>query len=755
MKATVYATALLALAASVKAECPNACSGHGTCQPKDMCSCYKNWQGNDCSEATCHFGLAHVDTPKGNLDADEFGVTFTALNDNDANEDDEKDVLNTVLVGSTVYPMGTFEMYPEHLAAQEGHYYMECSNKGICDRETGLCQCFDGYEGTACKRAACPNDCSGHGTCESIKELGLLDWKLRPEYTGFGSSPYTLWDADVGMGCLCDPQFGGADCSLRKCKYGVDPLYASEDKGTVLIEFSDGTWATGGSFRLGFYRHNYTGEATGELFTMLDEDKITPADFAGGVDATSVAKCGVLMDALYAAENENGKQVDPTMLAGLECTNEDTFAGAASGTRYRLTFPKNLVHLSTLFFYTNTVEADTSYALYYPTTTCVANPVYEEVLLFIESTSAGAVGGDYRLKFYDVFGEDYVTEPITATPLVKTGVVWNNEDVCNGVVSKLTKLPNGVISDVRCSASPLVGANDGEGALIRLNFFKNPGVLKPMSVYETNLNADTTKVIVAGGASRGEFVDRVANKVTDSNGVEIAIESLESGDDFLVMAPGEVEKFFSKISDDGTYGVMIKILDKHLMAVAVADADPDATPPTDAVFDFKWMYTGMSITASTPGARNTVFFSSDEWELQTGTIKIFDIGAVFFEPDSDLSADLKKGDLIFTQNQYFTVQFASPSTPWTVYVDRPFGGKPVQSLHDGAAPAAIEEDDSGNDTQFYKYIPPEEGEPAVGGTYEYVTPCSNRGTCDETTGLCQCFKGYSNDNCDTQNALFA
>merc|ERR1712070_296857 len=38
-------------------------------------------------------------------------------------------------------------------------------------------------------------------------------------------------------------------------------------------------------------------------------------------------------------------------------------------------------------------------------------------------------------------------------------------------------------------------------------------------------------------------------------------------------------------------------------------------------------------------------------------------------------------------------------------------------------------------------------------TYQYVSQCSNRGTCDGETGVCTCFKGYTNDNCDTQNML--
>merc|ERR1719428_67782 len=59
---------------------------------------------------------------------------------------------------------------------QTAHYYMECSNKGICDRKSGECECFDGYEGAFCQRASCPNDCSGHGTCETIAELAADEY---------------------------------------------------------------------------------------------------------------------------------------------------------------------------------------------------------------------------------------------------------------------------------------------------------------------------------------------------------------------------------------------------------------------------------------------------------------------------------------------------------------------------------------------------------------------------------------------------
>jgi len=51
---------------------------------------------------------------------------------------------------------------------------------------------------------------------------------------------------------------------------------------------------------------------------------------------------------------------------------------------------------------------------------------------------------------------------------------------------------------------------------------------------------------------------------------------------------------------------------------------------------------------------------------------------------------------------------------------------------------------------IYKFYPPTNN--AQGG-YEYAAQCSNRGICNTDSGLCECFHGYTNDNCDTINAL--
>ena len=176
---------------------------------------------------TCPFGRAHVDTPKGDLDS---SLILGSSND-------------VVLSGSTgVYPYGTTEGFPlmadtaGNVYSDTAHEYMECSNKGLCDRDRGLCECLPGYDGAACQRASCPSNvqsltpgsslsdrsnlafkifngksafsgrvtqgaqegqCSGHGTCMTQAQLSSLD----------NNNIYDLWDKDSTMGCKCDPGY--------------------------------------------------------------------------------------------------------------------------------------------------------------------------------------------------------------------------------------------------------------------------------------------------------------------------------------------------------------------------------------------------------------------------------------------------------------------------------------------------------------------------------------------------------------------
>jgi hypothetical protein len=372
-KVLIYSMAAAALLGVANAECPNACSGHGTCGANDMCSCYRNWQTSDCSERTCPYGWSFTTTPQGdlNMDGDRFdsslkpivykvdsgsvksgepilasinqltdqlvfngnvdsselttgdclkivyksiasGVTtatpkyfcISAVSATaplttftlDADNDEAADIVNAVVykwLEDIPNPAGTWESWPGQATTQwhdDGHFYMECSNAGACSRADGTCVCFQGYTGIACSRTACPSDCSGHGTCMSVKELAVaapnklaqtvtvttaskwvgtdtsvigtlapgdrvflgeqatfdasnlyivegvrtngfyIDVPARTS-AAFGSTlyhaaNYGLWDADKNQGCNCDPGFTGHACERAVCPHGADPLDA-------------------------------------------------------------------------------------------------------------------------------------------------------------------------------------------------------------------------------------------------------------------------------------------------------------------------------------------------------------------------------------------------------------------------------------------------------------------------------------------------------------------------------------------------
>jgi len=46
--------------------------------------------------------------------------------------------------------------------------------------------------------------------------------------------------------------------------------------------------------------------------------------------------------------------------------------------------------------------------------------------------------------------------------------------------------------------------------------------------------------------------------------------------------------------------------------------------------------------------------------------------------------------------------------------------------------------------RVYKFFP------HVSSQYNYVAPCSNRGLCDTSSGVCKCFSGYTSDACEQQ-----
>jgi len=188
---------IASLIGAASAACPNQCSGHGTCGANEVCTCYDNWgmggqAGGDCSDRICPYELAWVDAP------DRTGKT---------------------------------------------HSYAECAAKGICDRETGQCACLPGYDGKACGRQTCPDDCSNHGTCEYMNELTFAtvfndyyNTATAGKLGVGGVRPATdfNWDASRARACVCDSNWSGINCATRMCPYGNDAMATRADTSDAL-----------------------------------------------------------------------------------------------------------------------------------------------------------------------------------------------------------------------------------------------------------------------------------------------------------------------------------------------------------------------------------------------------------------------------------------------------------------------------------------------------------------------------------------
>ena len=678
------------------AECPNACSSHGVCSNYDMCMCYRNWMANDCSERVCQFGLAHVDTPKGDLDASSGELAGPST---------------TVVVNSEVYPYGTTEQFPNMVDSagnqltNTAHYYMECSNKGLCDRGTGTCECFEGYEGSACQRASCPSDCSGHGVCSTIKEIARND----------NGNIYELWDEDVTLGCECDAGYYGADCSLRRCKYGADPLYLDDGVNSArLANWTLGFSSDGSSDAL---LDNLHGNFAIVFYDVFGEDWRTEA-------IAHDANCDTIVAALEALPN------DVIASNSVQCLDQlVTAAGSAVLPDHFTTLSQSVAHTAHLLRAVTLVFSENVGALKQPELDIYLDG--DRASLYTEETSSSLKPFVFADGFHGEF-DDYVPDHCEDV-LVTLSYVVNQGWILDGLTTAEEKLLKTCLGDSN--------GNTGLGTTSAQDSGATAIPSQSDEVYDWDQGSIKHPHLIKLVQSRDRDVyTRICNATTTYNSWANSADWCEN------YSPAG---FYLPLIYDTTLGF-------RLFGLTGATASEISTTTEYHVFTTTGMLLqiGMdsTFTTDTLFSRNVYYedlTDSKDCETMAAASKVDTISGV--------NQCLDKGDRVmffYMGGSVANILDVNPTVDQTVNtkhhniytVDKISVGR--NSNFDARTEIVL---DMGinfahvTDAYAYKFVPP------TGASW--AKECSDRGNCNTDTGLCECFTGYTHDDCSVQNTL--
>ena len=185
MRLVVLVVSLASVWAVDAADCPAACSGHGTCVG-GRCTCSDGWTGPACDifanlSAKCLGGC---------------GIHGTCT------------MLASGEYGCMCYPGYSGRRCDErqcpHGCSKHGHCNAEgqcaceagrtgvdcslftcpgrgCSGNGYCDLVSGTCTCRTGFGGPDCATRLCPSSCNGRGRCvDGSASHGAQPWNARP-----------------------------------------------------------------------------------------------------------------------------------------------------------------------------------------------------------------------------------------------------------------------------------------------------------------------------------------------------------------------------------------------------------------------------------------------------------------------------------------------------------------------------------------------------------------------------------------------
>lgn len=739
---------LFQLCGYTSAECKNGCSGHGHCSEFDMCLCFKDWQSNDCSERACPFGVAFVDTPKGDLDGS-----------GSISSPDE-----LVISNSELYPYGTWEQYPDmrdsdlNTVDDSAHYYSECSGAGECNKKTGECECAEGFEGHACQHIECPGEeyeCSAHGTCHKLSTIAQKDY----------NSQYSLWSKDTLKGCICDKGWYGGDCSLRRCEYGLDPKYTDDDVQTyqipsffftLLSTAATADWNNGVIGGMGYYRL--------QLFDQSGQGYYSNRISAG-------AACEEVVKAL---EDAPGSRI---LRGSVDCYSNSFTGKNPLSWEDRDDFALKYNSLYQYYFNSNT--RDKPKEMYIRTKPAFAELGYRNSFDYNQSTDVLLTGDLYYLQFRGNIGDMGQPEVDLHSDVGGRPTVGS---ASGSVVADMwTNGEQGISHDYfgeRCKDLRVRFRRLGRGKYYMWGPFL-PDTLFECTGYSTG---NPTDAEIFEGYDRGTrehpHAARLIRHVADNSAggfhvlfyydPDIVAYDSQNGviDHYLfgnLRGGIRVLHPFHSLDDDDEV--------EYIMYTSKGGIAEMVGPASNAAFKF---------------ADNKIYMTNSSHDLfgtadDAGTFSCETLGIAKNAPSINKNC-LDKNDHFFLVDPYNTENSPSYLNMYTAKSIR------SQSPGDGWFRDGYNEDQSVGDQynltntshprfnkasqyhrhvittdlntnwahdavtseakfRIYKFTPAEES------TYTYVEECSNRGLCNTFEGVCECFSGYTGQACDIRHTL--
>ena len=680
----------------------------------------------------CAFGRAHVDAPKGDLDGSE-EITGADM---------------PVVPNNEMFQYGTTERYPstvdsaENILNNTAHEYLECSGKGLCNRETGDCECYDGYDGVSCQRASCPgypNLCYGHGVCQSARQIAKNNY----------DNVYKLWDADTSMGCVCDPGYYGPACTYRECEHGLDPLY-EDDITTAKVGIYDfAILTTGTEFSDGMADSEGTnGHWAIRFFDALGEDWLT-------YSIPAWARCDQVIAALEALPNH----VIPT--GTVECRRTE-YKRSTSALDWANNFTSSGGNGQHEFWYhyrmaTWTLKSDETLIQGIPNSWVVGNATHSNGILTDNAALAPSFIGDiYRVKFTANPGA-------LREPQVELYLDGKRPSLISDGNSTIVTFAS---TDGQQGESEDIVADHCDGVTVSINRPNDLGFTATDWTTLGGLDADEIKLLKKClGDADGDEDNNVEVYNWDHGSAEFPhliklvriVSSFENGAYYAAIVWDSANSVFNVLNPIQPPDVL-QISEVHGVQYDVFTTKgvlAQTSPSAVALFGYAQHHLITTVTSFQT--------TSDDETGYDGNV-----ACESHLSGSDVPHCLLYNDK-FTLLDYYHPRANPPhinlytakrvwTDEWQASVKDSATGVvgSNHTLHRGIHRiqtdlslnwGATDEVFSNYSFSVYRFRPHDDS------TYEYVGECSNRGVCNPETGVCDCFVGYTTGNCDTQSAV--